>query len=568
MKTTKIITSISFVCIAILAIMGSCTKPKDFAANDIKWPVPVIDSVSPKQAPVQSNIKIYGKGLSLAQYVYLSGIQCPIVGDTADNVLTITIPRKFTIGTVMVTNKYDRSTTSASTVAPIYPSITINTWASQLESRGNLTITGDNVDLITGLIITDVTNNNTISNVTYGSSGGPTNIVKISTGTADLRPGEQIMVQAISNYSTISGSSSPSIEVIKPVKYFDPCGSLLLFNFENGVDPMVSADAGCSHGINLSGIQKGRGQNYLTIRENGVTDAWGLLIYDWKYNGTISLGDTFHNPCITFLANTNGKHGNFQPKFTQGGVDYYGNFTAVNTGITADDYDLATSGWEWISVPISSFGLSGFDPKQPFTLEFGCKLGNGNVGGNTSYELNIDQMMITDGPQRIAYTAWNFEDGIDPWVSSGSGASHGINLSGVPSIMGNNYYSVMKSGAGTWDGTGSIEKDVTWDLSTLNSACFNFWLNTHGTYGYFQLFLTQGGVEYRNDFQYTMHTNGWELQTIRLSTAPNWANVGFDPKGTVSHIKLWFSTGNGSGTTPFSYETNLDEVTISDNPMF
>ncbi len=91
----------------------------------------------------------------------------------------------------------------------------------------------------------------------------------------------------------------------------------------------------------------------------------------------------------------------------------------------------------------------------------------------------------------------------------------------------------------------------------------SFWVNTKGDGGYFQMEDSNGSwFHFKMDGDdYKFVTNGWERRSIRLSTAP-WEGNGYQP--TTFQPQLFFKSGNVNG----AFEINMDEVYISDGPMY
>lgn len=74
----------------------------------------------------------------------------------------------------------------------------------------------------------------------------------------------------------------------------------------------------------------------------------------------------------------------------------------------------------------------------------------GNVSGK--FELNIDQIMITNGKIQPKYRLYNFENPANnPFIVDGEASTSGFNLgSSVVPFQGNGYFTVKKAATGTW----------------------------------------------------------------------------------------------------------------------
>lgn len=197
-------------------------------------------------------------------------------------------------------------------------------------------------------------------------------------------------------------------------------------------------------------------------------------------------------------------------------------------------------------------------------MQLSFKQGN----GKNPFEISLDQIMITDGPQKPVYTLFDFEDGLNPY--SGTAIS-GINKSGIPTISGNKYLTVQKSGVANWDWTGDITKTGPFTLANVSNGYLNLWVNTNGKKGFFQIETTQNGTKWGasiNTTDYFIQTTGWQLISLRIADIAwsNWAGTGtaIDPKGSLDYLKIGFSTGNVSG----EYEVDMDDIIISDGAYF
>ncbi|MCI4670216.1 MAG: hypothetical protein MRZ79_18920, partial [Bacteroidia bacterium] len=369
----------------------------------------------------------------------------------------------------------------------------------------------------------------------------------------------------------------PSIPVEEFVEsnFFDAIAPLVLMDFEDGVDPYSSfSTAGITDesGIKLSAIGEGRGSNYLTIRATVPSgqnwDGMGQIDF-----GEINLAD-FNDPHLTFLINTNGKRGYFQVEMEQDGAGRGGHF--VSSLNEDDDYTFPiTDGWVWRSIRLSDFsGNNGgwgdpIDPTGIVKLGFGVKQGNGG-NSSTEFELNLDQVMITDGKRNANYLVFDFEDGIDPYSGAASSKINGV----VGNFDEKNYLNVeLLDGVGKWNWTGAIENTTSMDLSELEFPYLSFAINTGTAKGYIQVEAFQNDTKWgigQTAADYFFETNG-EWQVVNLLLTPelfsNWGGnaTEFDPSGILDYVKIGFTTGNIENE---KYEVNIDEVYISDGKVF
>jgi hypothetical protein len=446
---------------------------------------------------------------------------------------------------------------------PIYLDAKINGMPGDITRGEPFKIRGSNMDMITEVDI-----NGTKVAITPGKSS----TTELSIPTTGLTLPDAVVVKVSKALGKIENGTSGSIKVINAGSFFVPVESIVLFNFEDGVDPFVNGDIAPTHSINGGGLASaGRGTKYLSVKAATVPSQWNTYIGGFK-KANIDVS-SFHKPYFTFLVNTNGKEGYFQLGITQNGKKGGTNFTAAATGVSTDNYKFKTNGWEWRSIPLEiqmdDWGNGGyrFDKNNLIEqLELSFKQGN----GTNPFEINLDQIMITDGPQKPFYTVFDFENNVNPYSGS---ATSGLNLSGVAPISGAKYLTVRKSAAGSWDWTGAIDKSGPIDLSSASNAYVNFWINTNGKKGFFQMETFQNNVKWGGDLNktdYMIQTNGWQLVSLRLADIQwsKWGGTGtataLDPKGSLEYFKIGFSTGNVTG----EYEVNIDDVIFSDGPIF
>ena len=89
-------------------------------------------------------------------------------------------------------------------------------------------------------------------------------------------------------------------------------------------------------------------------------------------------------------------------------------------------------------------------------------------------------------------------------------------------------------------------------------------------------FFTQNGTKWgigQTTPDYTVSTNGqWQLLSIDLKKAGwgNWGGTGteIDWSGALDYIKIGFTTGNVGGATLEDYELSVDDIYLSEGPLF
>ncbi|MEO1654850.1 MAG: hypothetical protein AAFU64_14985, partial [Bacteroidota bacterium] len=402
--------------------------------------------------------------------------------------------------------------------------------------------------------------------------------------TTDLDLPDEVTIRITKAFGAITTNESPIIPVIDfdPNANFTAIDPLILFDFEDGLNPYTSSnDANITDqsGINSSGIVKGRGENYFTLTAEVASGSnWnemGIMPFPQEINL-----QEFNDPHLTFMLNTNGNLGYFQVELQQNGEDRGGHFVPAVSNNSNDNYTFPiTDGWEWRSVRLADLnGSNGgwgeaIDPKGIISLNLGFKQGN---GGNTSttFELNLDQMMITDGPSFPGVVIFDFESGAPTFESNSGVDEEGLNVGGVPSFSGDNYYTVKKSGIATWDWTGAIGNYEAINLSNFKNPYLNFWINTNATQAFMQIETFQNTTKFGAGIDPANHiqTDGaWKRISLSIADL-GWANWDgtdtFDPAGILDYVKFGFTTGNVADQGFSDYEINIDEVSISDGPMF
>lgn len=555
--------------LAVLTSMGlfwSCSEDEEFSKDyDINWPVPTVTDVSPsEQAMIDSEVTISGTGLDKILSVTIDGKTCQVIS-TSEGVLKIKLPRKFSPSPISITNHYRQTITTEASIAPVYPEVTITALPSTIEKNQVFVIEGANVDLITSVKIGDQV---------IAVNGTNANSLSIQTKDLGLQVGDVVTIEVSSTLTEVVNGTVSGVEIVEPSDFFEPVAPVILFDFEDGENVFQNGDIATENGINLGGLSHaGRGEKYFSLMVESVPDAWGTWLGGLS-STNIDVSE-FHEPHITFLVNTNGQEGNFQLAVQQDGIKGGLNFTKPVTGVDGDDYKFKTNGWEWRSVSLErtydDWGSGSFTlDKNKIIEEIQLSFKQGN--GSNPFEIHIDQVMITDGKVIPLLMLMDFENGSDPWENN-SGASHGINLSGISPISGN-YYTVQKSGVDNWDWTGAVGVYESVDLASAVDPHLNLWVHTNGKQGFFQIEMMQNDVKWGASVDtknYLLDTEGeWKLYSWRLSELgfDNWGGSGsateLDTTEPIDYIKLGFSTGNVSG----EYEMNIDNLTLTDGPMF
>jgi IPT/TIG domain len=569
----KYILGISFSLFFGSVFLTACEKEKMFGEGfDIPYPLPTITSFSPDNALVGSEITITGTNLDKTNAVTIGAekLNAEIISKNATTV-KVKLPRRFTAGVINLATSFEKSTSSAKVYTPSYPVTNITKWPTDITRTQDIIIKGDNMDLIQEI---EVGNFKIVANATSLSA----NQAVFPTTNLDLKIGAKVTIKVSKAYGVLSNNTSPALEV----KEFDPANvsfipelPVILADYENGVNNYVGGTKICQSGINLSKIAKGRGEKFLTIKTNDA-DGWSSDLGSMTFTNAV-ISD-FHDPHLTFLVNTNGQRGYFQLEIQQGGVKGGGHFTAASSSSPEDDYTFPiTKGWEWRSISLKNFpwenwwgssnGKLKFDPKGKIeSLTFTFKQGNGGNFNTKVFELNLDQIMITDGKSLPVANLFDFENGANPY--NGSAISK---INSASPISGDKYLTLTKSGVSNWDWTGDIYAGGPFALAALKNPTLNVWVNTGSEKGFFQIETTQKGTKFGASVDidnYYLETKGqWKRYSFPLATLGwgVWGGTGkFDIKEAFEYFKFGFSTGNIAG----KYEISVDEITLSDGPVF
>lgn len=566
-KTNTILSgSLKCMLIAVMVLLNACIEDEKFAEDyDIKWPTPYIDEMSTNEAFVDEIVTLSGSGLEHTTSIRLNGQECPIVPNSATSTeIKFQVARRAKTGMIELENKYRRDAISSEKLIVKYPEVTVTKWPAALYVGKSFTIEGENVDLITQVIVKD-------SVVDIVNPTSTTKIV-VPTNKFNLMAGETVSIKVISlGPIDIDEVTGVPVEAEVPLPNFKQ--PVVLWTFEDG-DPIVTSagNAPTTQGRNLGGLSAQRGENYYSVTKT-QTGGWTNFIYIEK-EGPFNLTE-FNDPHLTFLVNTNGKRGYVNPFFTQGGSEadnHFNNGTASAKKKYNDDYAFQTNGWEWRSYPISKL-FAGFGATGTFD-RIRLRFTSGNVGNGGSpedYEIHIDQVMITDGLQLPTELIWDFEDGAYTWDNNLS-PTHGINLSAVLMGAGEKFLTVQKAAVSSWQWQGAIVKNQTFVLSENDDPHISFLINTGNKRGYVQIEVFQNATKWGGNSEtqnYLFDTHGqWQSVSLRLKDIlGNWGGdaAAFDPTASLDYVKIGFTTGNVDGT---DYEVNIDDVYISDGGMW
>lgn len=541
-------------------------KEDDFSKDyDINLPVSKITDFDPKTEFVDKNVTVYGENLDMVTSLSIGNITCQIVSQEAEK-LVFKVSRTADQGNIVIKNKYKREFQSVEKFTPKYLDVTVTAWPTEIERGLTINIVGVNVDMIQSVrfetiqlskaAVTSTTATYSTANLTLPASGKLT--VTTKTG------------------QTLTSSV---INVVEPKDTYTPVTSIMLFDFDT-VDPTIvagdasGAGASFSSGKNQGGISPFFGNYYSVIAPlgNGWSGQYQKLE---STNGGKGFDlSSFKEPYITFLVNTNGKQGYFNPSLTIGGSEADKHFTGQD-GEYTDSYKIKTSGWEWRSYSLKGLGFANAASviEKVSLLVRGGNIGNGNT---EAFELHIDQVMFTDGPLNPV-TVFDMET--MPEYTGGTASQN--KGSGVTVIaQGLKYLTVKEPNVASWSGKGTIKKsELSGGKFDANKTFYvNFLINTgnDSAAGYFQLIFEQaGGTKlgfhfkgdnpYKDDYKFANTAGKWQWRSYKIDPKglENWGSVPELNLNTPFDLSVDFSTGNVTG----AYEVNLDYVILTSVPL-
>lgn len=551
--------------ILLVTLFTGC-KEDDFSKDyDINLPVSEIVDFNPKTEVVDGLVTLYGENMDMVTFVSIGNSTCQIISQEEGN-LVFKVSRTADIGNISITNKYKRESVSIDKFTPKYLDVNITSWPTEIERGLTINIIGENVDMIQTVKFETIT--------LAKASASPTTATY---STANLT----LPTSGVLTVTTKTGQvlTSSVINVVEPKDTYIPAPSILLFDFDT-VDPTIvagdanGAGAAFTAGKNLSGISPFFGNYYSVkaVQGNGWNGQYQYL--ETTNNGAGFNLSTYTDPHITFLVNTNGKKGYFNPALTIGGSTEDKHFTGQD-GEYTDNYSIQTAGWEWRSYSLSGMGFANVKSTIDKISLF---IRGGNVGnGNTeAFELNIDQVMITDGPLNPVVV---FDMETMPVFTGGTASQNGgSSVTVIPQAL--KYLTVKDGNVSSWAGKGSITKaDNNGSKFELNKTFYvNFLVNTgnDGASGYFQMIFEQtGGTKlglhfkgdnpYKDDYKFVSTNGKWEWRSYKIDPKglENWGSVPELSLTSPFSLTVDFSTGNVSG----KYETNLDYVILTSVPL-
>lgn len=563
MKNRNIIQKTLTFLVAI-PLVTACEEEEFSARYDIDLPVSKIIDFNPKTEFVDKEITLYGENLDLVTSVFIGSVSCPVISQEKES-MVIKINRTAETGNIIISNNYKRTFSSETAFTPKYLDLSISRWPTEIERGLTININGQNMDMIQSVKFESVLLSKasaTITSATY------------ATANLELPESGRLIVTSKTGQVLTSGV----IKVIEPKDTYIPKASLTVFDFDEILPTIkegnaTGAGAAFTAGYNLGSVTPFFGKYYSVIapRGNGWDGQYQILE---STNGGKGFDLTnYTSPHITFLVNTNGQQGYFNPALTIAGSESDKHFTGQG-GEYKDNYKISTQGWEWRSYDLAGMGWSDIKSNVE-KIAFWIRGGNVGNGNSEAFEVHIDQVMITDGPLN-PNLMFDFET--MPGFNGGSaGANGGSGFTDAG--QGKQYLTVKDANTGSWSWKGNITKGGTDPAKYGANKTFyvNFLVNTgNSSGGYFQLIFEQsGGTKlghhfkgdnpYKDNYKFASTSGKWEWRSYRIDPAglENWGSVPELDLSKPFDFTVDFTSGNVSG----SYETNLDYVIITSVPL-
>ncbi|MFI3299374.1 MAG: IPT/TIG domain-containing protein [Rikenellaceae bacterium] len=548
--------------VALFACEDATPYGEDY---DIELPVSSITNFSPEEAFVDDVITVEGENLDMVTSLSIGGTaSCTILSQEA-NVLTFQVSRSASRGQVYVTNKYSRDFISEEYLTVNYYPTMVTAWPTELQNGTSFTLKGENIDLISKV---------TVDGQTVSRQG----TAESSKATYTLMEITLDSEYAVIVVEDLTGQiiTSSEIPVTAASDTYVPSNTIWLADFDT-VD--ATFEDGWSAGDFTSSVNGSTiapmFQNYWSIvapAGNGWNGCYTKMTFNNGGSGYDISG--FSNPYITFAVNTNGKSGYFSVS-----IDGTENHLTGQSGEYSDSYRITTDGWEWRSYNLADLGFSvsgsiGY-------IQFWVR--GGNISDSEAFEINLDQVMLTDGPLK-PLVALDMEGDVNAVNGSGVWSQNGG--TGFSTVaQGETYYTLKAQIASAWaDVIGTIyaSSDIACE-GYDNALYYNFLVNTGTTAagGYFQMSFSQDGYDYVKHFygnesyedSYSFSTAGeWQWRSWKVDDLTyDWTTSGAPGLNFSSPFTLKVESKSGNigvdkGNSG-EFELNIDYVIFTATPI-
>ena len=300
------------------------------------------------------------------------------------------------------------------------------------------------------------------------------------------------------------------------------------------------------------------------------------------------------NHCAYLSFVSDGEVNDFQPSNSPGGTFANGE----------KEHHMQTNGkWMWYTFSLTDV-LGGTVPTSFSSAGIFIRAGWDYPADSVypGFQLNIAQMVITDGPLPRKISVLDFEDGnptttdvVTSWASDAL-ASYGLDKFGLTAPEGDHYYSMENhQSGGDKNYKFAIKSDnggQGYDLSKMKDPYISYAVNTGSSSGFLDLVFYQAasgnkeaepwadpgaGNSALENYPETA-TNGffydtqgqWEWRsyslTKLLNSVPDWGKQNGYPDFTSAfdYILVWPRDGWNNDNAAAPFELNIDDVIITD----
>lgn len=454
------------VAVFLMTFLYSC---EDETTYDIDWPVPTIESVSSYKAEFSTTITLQGnfKNVKSVKFGNVEGDNLQVAGNASS--LTVDVPRTMDIdgAYITVTNEYKKTYQSPEMFVPVIPETLVN-GVSEIQVGLTFTITGENVDLLTEILV-----NGEEASILSATP----NTITVSVAGLSLKAGDLADIK----FTSLAKNTIAPVHNVNVIYPFITYEEVVIWDFEDGSHADYSGEGTVSV---ESGDFMGETIKYFKLRAPGY--GWDKATGEMTYTEVPDISGLV-SPHLTFAVRTPaGSAGYFQMEDQAGNWRHFG-------------YGFNTNGeWLIISEPLGDNWEGGEFNSGAFMPKLGFKAGNAGdkqdidvafvkiTEGKYDGSQNIgDPMGGSDKPAKIV--VMDFENANDwPDVMNGDNVVGSLTFRNdeIDAFYGNGFMTFVDDetiGLGSWGSYwgSTISKDVSSeDLSVFNDPHLSFALNS------------------------------------------------------------------------------------------